>query len=138
MSSRRKLNQVDAEVLKQSVLQYSEAKGEESSLKKVITKLGTQIKNDMQSLKLDELVVGSVKASISITVKEDFNELQAIEILREKLTPEQFSDVVKSREYIDDDAFERLIYNDDVDAAILNPCRTPKDPTVTLRLGKAK
>ena len=64
--------------------------------------------------------------------------MQAIEILRKSLTPEQFAKVVKTREYIDDDEMEKLVYAHEVDAEILAPAVTPKAPTVTLRLGKVK
>ena len=106
------------EELKEIIKGYALAKAHESEIKKTVSELG--------------------KASISITPKEDFNELQAIEILRRALTPEQFSKCVKTREYIDDDEFEKMVYAHEVDASILTPATTPLEPTVTLRLGKVK
>ena len=120
------------------VLTYKEEKAKETAIKKVVKNLGDSIKEELQNRNLTEFIAGDVRASITITENQDVNELQAIEILREKLTPEQFSKVVKTREYIDDDEFEKLVYAHEVDAEILMPAVTPKAPTVTLRLGKVK
>lgn len=124
--------------LRDIVLNYKDAKAKESSVKKVISDLGGIIKQELQNRNATEFIAGDVRASITITENQDVNELQAIEILREKLTPEQFSKVVKTREYIDDDEFEKLVYAHEVDAEILMPAVTPKAPTITLRLGKVK
>ena len=138
MSTRRSVGSRPAETLSDMISIYVGMKEELDPLKKRVDDYNKKIKTEMTNMDLTEFVVGDVKASISITPKSDFNELQAIEILRKNLTPEQFSKVVKTKEYIDDDAFESLVYNHEVDAAILAPAETPKAPTVTLRIGKAK
>ena len=127
----------DAE-LRDIVLDYNNAKKQESSIKKLVTDLGGTIKKELQNRDVSEFIAGDVRASITVTQNQDVNELQAIEILRKALTPEQFSKVVKTKEYIDDDEFEKLVYTHEVDAEILLPAVTPKAPTVTLRLAKVK
>lgn len=121
-----------------AILDYQSAKKQETSIKKIVSELNDTIKTELQNRNETEFIVGDVRASITITPKQDVNELQAIEILRKALTPEQFSQVVKTKEYIDDDEFERLVYAKEVDAEILMPAVTPLAPTVTLRLGKVK
>ena len=121
-----------------AILDYQNAKKQETSIKKIVSELNDKIKTELQNRNETEFIVGDVKASITITPKQDVNELQAIEILRKALTPEQFNQVVKTKEYIDDDEFERLVYAKEVDAEILTPAVTPLAPTVTLRLGKVK
>ena len=121
-----------------AILDYQNAKKQETAIKKVVTELNETIKTELQNRNETEFIVGDVKASITITPKQDVNELQAIEILRKALTPEQFSQCVKTKEYIDDDEFERLVYAKEVDVEILMPAVTPLAPTVTLRLGKVK
>ena len=138
MATRRNVNTQPKESLDDMIKIYAGKKEELDPLKKLVDEYGKKIKSEMTDKDLSEYTVGDVRASISVTQKEDFNELQAIEILRKNLTPEQFSKAVKTKEYLDDDAFAALVYNHEVDAAILNPCRVPKEPTVTLRLGKAK
>lgn len=127
----------DAE-LRDIVLSYNDAKKQEGSIKKIVTDLGGAIKQELQNRDVSEFIADDVRASITVTPNQEVNELQAIEILRKELTPDQFSQVVKTKEYIDDDAFEKLVYANEVDAEILMPAVTPKAPTVTLRLGKVK
>lgn len=124
--------------LRDIVLGYNSAKADEKDIKKRVTALGDCIKKELQNRNVTEFIAGDVRASITITPNQDVNELQAIEILRKSLTPDQFSKVVKTKEYIDDDEFEKLVYAHEVDAEILLPAVTPKAPTVTLRLGKVK
>lgn len=124
--------------LRDIVLGYNSAKADEKDIKKRVTALGDCIKQELQNRDVTEFIAGDVRASITITPNQDVNELQAIEILRKSLTPDQFSKVVKTKEYIDDDEFEKLVYAQEVDAEILLPAVTPKAPTVTLRLGKVK
>ena len=138
MTTRRSVSSTTIETLSDMVKIYVEKKAELEPIKKQVDEYNKRIKTEMTNMDLTEVIVDDVKVSISITPKSDFNELQAIEILRKNLTPEQFSRVVKTREYIDDDAFESLVYNHEVDAAILAPAETPKAPTVTLRIGKVK
>ena len=129
---------MDDASLEACVLSYQDAKKQESAIKKTVTDLGGYIKQELQNRDVTEFIAGDVRASITITPKQEVNELQAIEILRKTLTPEQFSKVVKTKEYIDDDEFEKLVYAHEVDAEILLPAVTPLAPTVTLRLGKVK
>lgn len=137
-NSRRSVATRPAETLEEMVKIYAGKKEELDPLKKQVDEYGKKIKTEMRNRDLTDVVVDGIRASISITPKSDFNELQAIEILRKNLTPEQFSEVVKTKEYIDDDALENLVYSQGIDASILAPAETPKEPTVTLRLGKAK
>lgn len=137
-NTRRSVATRPAETLEDMVKIYAGKKEELDPLKKEVDNYGKKIKAEMCNQDLTEVVVDGIKASITITPKSDFNELQAIEILRKNLTPEQFNSVVKTKEYIDDDALENLVYTEGIDASILAPAETPKEPTITLRLGKVK
>lgn len=138
MATRRNVSTRPVESLEDMIKIYVGKKEELDPLKKQVDDYNKKIKTEMRNQDLTEFVVDGVKASISITPKSEFNELQAIEILRKSLTPEQFARCVKTKEYIDDDAFESLVYNHEVDASILAPAETPKEPTITLRIGKVK
>ena len=140
MATRRKLGigKMTDEELESAVLAYKDAKESEKAVKKAVSDYGTQIKEGLKNRNETEFIAGDIRAYITVTENSEVNELQAIEILRKSLTPEQFSKVVKTREYIDDDEFEKLVYAHEVDAEILSPAVTPKAPTVTLRLGKVK
>lgn len=138
--SRREIvpQRMSDEELHSAVVFYHDVKETEKRVKKDVAEYGAKIKEGLRGRNETEFIAGDIRASITITPNEDVNELQAIEILRKKLTPEQFSKVVKTREYIDDDELEKLVYTHEVDAEILAPAVTPKEPTVTLRLGKVK
>jgi len=135
MATRRKLE--IKEPLETMVVNYYEKKNQMDSLKKVVDDYNKRIKNEMRAMNIDSFDAGELIATISVTPKEDFNEEQAIEILRKNLPADEFKQIVKTREYIDNDALEKAIYNKQLDAAILSPCITPKEPAVTLRI-KAK
>jgi len=135
MATRRKLE--IKEPLETMVVNYYEKKNQMDSLKKVVDDYNKRIKNEMRAMNIDSFDAGGLIATISVTPKEDFNEEQAIEILRKNLPADEFKQIVKTREYIDNDALEKAIYNKQLDAAILSPCITPKEPAVTLRI-KAK
>ena len=140
MATRRKLDigRMTDEELESAVMAYRDAKESEKAVKKAVSDYGTQIKEGLQNRNETEFIAGDIRAYITVTENSEVNELQAIEILRKTLTPEQFAKVVKTREYIDDDEMEKLVYAHEVDAEILSPAVTPKAPTVTLRLGKVK
>jgi hypothetical protein len=126
------------ETLGQMIVIYFGNKEDEARIKKITDDYNKRIKAEMSSQGLTEFEEGDLKASISSTPREDFNEQQAIEILRSQLTPLVFSEIVKTREYLDQDALEKAVYNKQLDAAILAPCVTPKEPTVTLRVTEKK
>lgn len=124
--------------LEEYVKAYKTVKDQESALKKDVSSLSAKIKEEFETQGIDEFITGTTRAYVTVTEKEELNDLQAIEILRKALPEEQFNQVVKTREYIDEDVFESFVYNHTLDAAILAPAITKKAPTVTLRLGKVK
>lgn len=140
MATRREVipKKLTDEELASIVSSYHDAKEVEKKVKKDVSEFGGKIKEELQNRNITEFVAGDIRATITVTENSEVNELQAIEILRKALTPDQFAKVVKTREYIDDDEMEKLVYAHEVDAEILAPAVTPKAPTVTLRLGKVK
>ena len=140
MATRREVipKKLTDEELASIVSSYHDAKEVEKKVKKDVSEFGGKIKEELQNRNITEFVTGDIRATITVTENSEVNELQAIEILRKALTPDQFAKVVKTREYIDDDEMEKLVYAHEVDAEILAPAVTPKAPTVTLRLGKVE
>lgn len=123
-----------------AILKYASTKEEADALKKVVDRYNTDIKQEFKNRDILEFIAGDVRATVSYTPKEDFNELQAMEILKKELAsePALLASIIKTREFIDQDAFEKAVYNKQIDAAILAPAITPKEPTATLKLGKVK
>lgn len=118
---------------------YKSAKDDEKQVKARVSELNTQLKEEMLSKNLDTLDGnGEYCVTLSSSTKETLNEERAIEILKESLTKAQLKEVVKTKEYIDDDALEKLVYSGKFDMTKLECCREVSAPTYTLRVSKKK
>lgn len=126
--------------IKSIIDEYKAFKDIENKAKKDASPLADKIKEYALKNGLDKIKSDNWQANISITPKQDFNELQAIEILKESLNGrlDILTSVIKTKEYIDEDALEKAIYNGDIDAKLLAPCTIEKEPTVKLTVGKIK
>ena len=112
---------------------YHMQKSEMDSIKKVVDKENAEIKTLMRASNLSEFVAGDIKATCSVSERQDFIE----EALIEKLKDMKVRGIIKKKEYVDMDALENAIYNGKVDAAALASCQTIKE-VVTLRVSKVK
>ena len=124
--------------IKSIIDEYKAFKDIENKAKKDSKPLGEQIKDYALKNGLEVVKSDNWQANISVTPKQDFNELQAIEIIKKNLGGELLASVIKTKEYIDEDALEKAIYNGDIDAKLLAPCTIEKEPTVKLTIGKIK
>lgn len=120
--------------------QCKEFKDGYNNLKKLSKPLEEQIKKYHLSHPNEKLVSDKWQANITITTPEEFNEEKAIEIIKENLPEEFLSTVIKTKEYIDDEAFEKLLYNNKelFDINLLNSCKSEGKSTVKLTIGKRK
>lgn len=112
---------------------YHMQKSEMDSIKKVVDKENAEIKTLMRESNLSEFVAGDIKATCSVSERQDFIE----EALIEKLKDMKVRGIIKKKEYVDMDALENAIYNGKVDAAALASCQTTKE-VVTLRVLEVK
>lgn len=123
---------------------YQEAKSEEKVCKEKTSNLNAEIKGYMmKNLFADEngkrLFEGSTySATLTVTEKESLDEDKAIEILKDKLSEADFAKCVKTKQYIDDDALEKIVYSTGFDMQELNSCIVKSEPTYTLRVSKRK
>lgn len=111
-----------------------------SKAKKSSEPLEAQIKEYAMSHPNEILKSDKWKATVTVTPREEFNEDKAIDILKDSLSGrlDLLAGIVKTKEYIDEDALEKAIYNGDIDAKLLAPCTIEKEPTVRLTIGKIK
>ena len=116
--------------------EYMQNKEYFSKYDKLVKQGNDVIKSEMKNGNLETFESSRCIATLSVRIPEVFNEDRAIEILKQNLTPEQLEQVIKSKEYIDADALEKLVYNKAFDAAILEPCNTKDAPIYTLRISK--
>ena len=92
---------------------YKESKDKENALKKSNTEMGNNIKSYFQTNGIDRVDTDKYTATVTTSTSESLNEELAIEIIKENLGGAMLATVIKTKEYIDEDALEKLVYNGD-------------------------
>ena len=121
--------------LSKAIDDYKESKDKENALKKANTAMNESIKKYMSENDMDEASSDMYTAVLSNTTKESLNEDLAIAIIKENLGGALLNSVIKQKEYIDEDALEKLVYNGDFDISKLEKAKITK-VTTTLRIKK--
>lgn len=116
---------------------YKASKDKENALKKSNADVSAAIKSYFMENGIDKHSTDFYTATLSCTKHESLNEDLAIEIIKENLGGALLSSVIKQKEYIDDDALEKLVYNGDFDITKLAKAKMVKE-TYTLRISKNK
>lgn len=116
---------------------YKASKDKENALKKSNADVSAAIKSYFMDNGIDKHSTDFYTATLSCTKKESLNEDLAIEIIKENLGGALLSSVIKQKEYIDEDALEKLVYNGEFDISKLAKAKMVKE-TYTLRVGKRK
>lgn len=116
---------------------YKESKDKENALKKANTEMGNSIKSYFQTAGLNRVDTDKYTATVTTSTSESLNEELAIEIIKENLGGAMLNTVIKTKEYIDEDALEKLVYNSDFDITKLAKAKITKT-TSTLRVVKKK
>lgn len=110
--SRRILKQEELKVDIASIIDsYGKNKDEEKGLKKYIGKESKLIKEYFSKNNLESFESTKYTATVSNRTKTSLNDDLAIEILKANLKPEELKTVIKTKEYIDEDALEKLSYS---------------------------
>lgn len=117
--------------------EYKESKDKENALKKVNNVLSENIKGYMYEHDMSSADSEKYTATLTRTDKESLNEDLAIEIIKENLSGALLSSVIKQKEYIDEDALEKLVYNGDFDINKLAKAKITKT-SYTLRVTRRK
>ena len=123
--------------LSKTIDEYKESKDKENSLKKINNELSENIKSYMHEHNMTTADTDNYTATLSRKDSESLNEDLAIEIIKENLGGALLASVIKTKEYIDEDALEKLAYNGDFDINKLAKAKIVK-PTFTLRVTKKK
>lgn len=123
--------------LKNLVDSYGESKKEENAIVKRNKERNSQIKqlfldNDISSFETDSFI-----ATVSETEKQSLNNELALGILKKELGENELTSVVKTKEYIDEDALEKLVFNGQFDISKLERA-VDKKIVSTLRIKKRK
>ena len=123
--------------LSKTIDEYKESKDKENSLKKINNELSENIKSYMHEHNMTTVDTDNYTATLSRKDSESLNEDLAIEIIKENLGGALLASVIKTKEYIDEDALEKLVYNGDFDINKLVKAKIVKS-TFTLRVTKKK
>lgn len=123
--------------LSKTIDEYKESKDRENALKKANNVLSENIKGYMYEHDISSADSDKYTATLTKTDKESLNEDLAIEIIKENLGGALLASVIKTKEYIDEDALEKLVYNGDFDINKLAKAKIVKS-TFTLRVAKKK
>lgn len=122
--------------LDELIPQYASNKSEMESYKKICDRENAQIKSIMRDMDLSSYEAGGYKATYTVSERESMNEEMLLEIAHKYDIPE----IVKTKEYIDYDALENAIYNEQISQDVLlemNKAKESKE-VVTLRVSKIK
>ena len=117
--------------------EYKESKDKENALKKANDRIGKDIKQYMLDNNMTKANGEKYTVTMSKTVKQKLNEDLAIEIIKENLDGALLASVIKQKEYIDEDALEKLVYNGDFDITKLAKAEI-NTTTYTLRTSVIK
>ena len=112
---------------------YYAQKSQMDLIKKEVDKENAEIKSIMAESGITEIISKDIRASYSVSTRQDFVE----EALLAKLKEMKVRGVIKKKEYVDMEALENAIYNGKINAAELAPCQTIKE-VATLRGSKLK
>ena len=123
-------------LLNELIPRYAVNKAELDSYKKICEDENKQIKELMQQEKLEDWTIGAVTAKCIVQRRESMNE----DILLEIAHKYKLRTIIKTKEYIDYDALENMLYQGNVSAAIVAEMDKAKEvnDVVTLRLTRKK
>ena len=131
----RRTNTTQEQSISEIIDKYKRDKDMENHLKKLNTENGTKIKEYFDKHGISSFDTDTCTATVSTSKSESLNDDLAIEIIKEHLGGALLASVVKKKEYIDEDALEKLVYNGDFDISLLEKAKIVK-VTKTLRISK--
>lgn len=120
------MNAIEENNLIKTIDVLAKEKLEKTKLEGSIKKATDFVKKKFEELNIDEYCTEDFRAYLQYSNKIDMDEDKIIEILKNYLSLEGQKKVIKTKEYVDFDALETLIYNDVVPAQILEPAQTVK------------
>ena len=124
---------MNSEYLEKLVDQYGRLKTEMDSYKKSVEESNAEIKVLMKDANLENFSGKQFKAKYTVVVSESFNEPKLLVKLKEL----GIEGVIKTKEYVDMEELEKVIYNGEIDPKLLADCKDVKE-TPRLTISKLK
>ena len=119
------------------IIEFGNNKTASDNLKKTAESQKNEIKKIMLADKLTTASAGGYKVTLSTYQDQSMDEDKLIEVLKKH---DMAKGIIKTKEYVDMDALEQVLYNIDLENEVLldiDSCRKTKDIT-KLILSKAK
>lgn len=120
------MNKIEENNLRATIDDLDLEKKQKTKLEGSIKKKSDFIKSKFKELDITEYSTDDTRAYLQFSNKVDMDEDKVIEILKEWLSEAGQKKVIKTKEYVDFDALETLIYNGVVPAEKLKPAETVK------------
>ena len=109
--------------LEKVINEYQEENTKKQNLEKELKSKNSFIKSKLSELGEDVYETDKCKATISCQIRTSMDDDICIEILRENCKKEDLKPVIKTKEYVDYEALESLIYNGGISADKLEPAQ---------------
>ena len=125
--------------LGETIDKYALNKAEKDSYDKLVKEDGDKIKSMMGDAELLKYSTDTNTISYVVQHRQSFDEAKLIGIIHANNLPNSLG-IIKTKEYIDEDALESAIYNGEISEEVMKQiqsCLESKD-VVTLRLSKPK
>lgn len=123
--------------LNELIPEYGQKNTECNALKKVVADLNSKIKLAVHEAKKEneDIIIDGWNCNLSVKEDTVLNEDRLLELAKKHKI-----DIIRTKEYIDFDALEKLIYKGDISKKVLLEMDSCKDSTTkeTLRVTKAK
>lgn len=125
------MNKVEEANLKKTIDSLAEDKAQKTKLEGTIKTKSDFVKGKFKELEVEEFYGDTYRAYLQYSNKVDMDEDKVIEILKENCKKADLKNVIKTKEYVDFEALESLIYNGGIEAEKLEPAQSVKT-TVSL------
>ena len=125
--------------LEEAIDTYALNKSEKDSYDKLVKEDGDKIKSMMCNAELLKYSTKTNTISYVVQHRQSFDEAKLIGIIHANNLPQSLG-IIKTKEYIDEDALESAIYKGEISEEVMEQiqsCLESKD-VVTLRLSKSK
>jgi hypothetical protein len=120
------MNKVEENNLIKTIDDLAKDKAEKTKLEGAIKKASDFVKKKFNELEIEEYTTDNFRAYLQYSNKIDMDEDKIIQILKENCKKDDYEKVIRTKEYVDFEALESLIYNGGIPAEKLEPAQTTK------------
>lgn len=120
------MNKVEENNLIKTIDDLAKDKAEKTKLEGAIKKASDFVKKKFDELEIEEYTTDNFRAYLQYSNKIDMDEDKIIQILKENCKKDDYEKVIRTKEYVDFEALESLIYNGGISAEKLEPAQTTK------------